>query len=422
MMIQSLREKQAQIQGQASEMGKAIAQTHHNDLVRALQGIGEVVGSIAAPGIMATIPGTPQHKMMMEQRALAMQGEEAKNAATMATAQKDEATARGVMPWTEKAKETAAALTEKKRESEATLAEKEAADKAKEAQAAATEKATEAYRQATLEMKKAQMDLANNPNYLPNKLKMEQVKAEQERAKAAVATAAQGEQGIQTLAQMVIKNQVAPQELPGFGKQRAQVLAAVHKIDPNYNAAQMDRAYHYANEPSTQNTLNYLQSLTGPDDKSGNLGIVIQMSNALPRGKYPPINNAKQWAKLQTGNPQIAQYYAAITESADQVAKIMQGGGTGSGTSDAKMRQALNLFNHGFTSAQMSSVASTLRELLANRKAAMIRSNPFLEQQFGAKAGKNAGPPSGADVQVPGPGGKLYWGDSKTHKIFGPVE
>ncbi len=92
----------------------------------------------------------------------------------------------------------------------------------------------------------------------------------------------------------------------------------------------------------------------------------------------PALNNVEQWAKLQTGDPQMAAYYATITEVSDQVAKILQGGGTGSGTSDAKLAQAQALFQKGFTPAQIIAVASSLKDLLSNRAKGVIGDNPYL--------------------------------------------
>jgi len=45
--------------------------------------------------------------------------------------------------------------------------------------------------------------------------------------------------------------------------------------------------------------------------------------------------------------------------------------------------------------------------------------NPGQGQQGGAESG---GPPQGADVQVKGYDGKMYWGNSKTKEVLGPVQ
>ena len=353
--------------------------------------LGEVLGTIAAPQYMPLIPGTPQHKAAEMQRQMALEEEQMKLRGQQADIGYKEAQAGAAVPAGEKMREFEVGQKEKAAE----LAEKEREDTLRQQELQATREATQEFRNATIALQKARFYAQQNPESPQNKARLESAKAATLRAQAAAKTAAEGDEGNQQLAQMLIQHKLAPAELPGFGKQRAEVLKAATKIDPAYNAAQADRAYRYANASSTQNVLNYLESLTGPDNKSGNLGKVIDISNSLPRTKFPPLNRPDLWAKLQAGNPAVASYYAAITETSDQVAKILQGGGSGNATSDAKLKQANDLFNKGFNTDQMSAVASTLRELLGNRKAALIRGNPFLEEQFGAK------PAEGSPGEIP---------------------
>lgn len=157
--------------------------------------------------------------------------------------------------------------------------------------------------------------------------------------------------------------------------------------------------FKYANNPSTKNTLNYLNSLTGPDGKSGNLQEVINLSNDIGRTPFPALNDVAAWTRLEAGSTKIAQFHAAVTEVADQVAKIMQGGGTG--TSDAKMRQAMDLFQTGFNKDQIKGVASTLQTLLQNRKSNMIGNNTYLQRQYGQGGSTPSG---GAGLQQGGGG------------------
>jgi len=366
--------------------------------------IATVIGDIAIPGQMHLIPGTPQNKREIQERAIALQEAIAKIQGTQAKTELDRAQAAGELPAAEKEKEFEETLTEKERETKAT-----------EVQAAATREATEAYRQATLGLAKAKFDAQQDPNSTQNQFKIAQLKIQKERADAAMAQVAQTQTGLHDVAEMVVNHQIAPSEVGGFGMSKVKVLGEVAKIDPKFNTAEADRAFTYAKNPSVQSTLNYIESLTGPDNNSGNLGILIQMSDALPRGKYPAWNKFDQWTKLQEGNPQIAGYYAALIEVPDQVAKILAGGGTGSATSDAKLQQAIDLFNKGFNPDQMKATATTLRSLLGNRKAGLIRDNPFLEQQFGqgeqtqpqgaAKQSIPAGAPTATDAQ----GNKIYY-------------
>jgi hypothetical protein len=195
-------------------------------------------------------------------------------------------------------------------------------------------------------------------------------------------------QTIQSNAQQLVEGQADPSNLSKRSKTYDATLAAANaysmqKYGKPFDLAKAAGDYKFATNTQTYNTLNYLNSLTGRDNQSGNLGKLVQMSDAMPRAtSFPPLNDAAQWAKLSSGNVQVANYYAAVTEVADQVAKILQGGGSGGGgTSDAKLKQAQDLFAKGFTAAQVKGVANdTLRPLLANRKQEIIGDNRYLQQ------------------------------------------
>lgn len=198
-----------------------------------------------------------------------------------------------------------------------------------------------------------------------------------------------GDSSTQNLAQQLVTGQLAPSELSKRSTGTASYNAILKAADDysmsttgkHFNIAQADRDYKFANNPQTQNTLNYVTSLTGTDDGSGNLvgGNLSELKNisdSIDRTSFPALNNAKAWAKLSTGSSDIAQYQAVATEVADQVAKILQGG-TG-GTSDAKLQQATNLFNTGFSKDQLNAVITSLGPLLQNRAKSMISDNPYL--------------------------------------------
>jgi hypothetical protein len=203
----------------------------------------------------------------------------------------------------------------------------------------------------------------------------------------------------QQTAQMLVEGQLDPSQLSPRSKDYGQILNLANAYSQQtygqpFNVADAAIQFKYAQNPTTQNTLKYLDSLTGPDNKSGNLGELINLSNGIGRTRFPALNDVAAWTRLQSGSPQMAQYYTAVTEVSDQVAKILQGGGSGAGTSDAKLKQAAELFRTGFSADQISAVASTLRDLLGNRKGAMIQGNRYLQKQFGSGATAPTQPPA----------------------------
>lgn len=184
----------------------------------------------------------------------------------------------------------------------------------------------------------------------------------------------------------ILSGKMAPSEITGRGADKLAIMARASEVDPNFDPSKADSDYKYANEKSTRDLLNYLTSLTGRKNDGGNLGDLVRASDLIDRTDFPPLNDKIGWAKLNSGNRQMAEYYTTITEVADQVAKILQGGGSGGGTSDAKLRQASELFDKGFTKDQIKGVADSLRSLLGNRKDAIIGDNYYLNRWYKPKA------------------------------------
>jgi hypothetical protein len=190
-----------------------------------------------------------------------------------------------------------------------------------------------------------------------------------------------GQQGID-----IVEGRLDPSQVSPRASNYPMILNAANQYSQQRYGQPFDFSkaasdYKFANNPTTKNTLNYLNSLTGPDGRGGNLQEVVNLSDQVGRTSFPALNDVAAWTRMQAGSPIIAQYHAAVTEVADQVAKIMQGGG--SGTSDAKMKQAMDLFQTGFNPAQIKGVASTLQGLLQNRKTSMIGNNSYLQRWYG---------------------------------------
>lgn len=201
-----------------------------------------------------------------------------------------------------------------------------------------------------------------------------------------------GNDTVSNLAQQLVSGNIAPSELSKRATGTTSYNAVLKAADDysmattgqHFNIATADRDYKFAQRPQTQDTLNYLKSLVGTVDPDGNitggnLDELKAVSDSIDRSNLPALNNAAKWAKLASGDPKYAQYQAVATEVADQVAKILQGGTGGGGTSDAKLQQAVDLFNTGFSKAQLNSVITSLKPLLANRAKSMVGDNPYLK-------------------------------------------
>lgn len=217
--------------------------------------------------------------------------------------------------------------------------------------------------------------------------KVREFNTQQQLEREKIKAASGGDESISGQAQMLVNGKLSPGELSKRGATYGAILNAANAISmattgKPFDISKADRDYKFAIRPQTQDTLNYLKSLVGTSDANGkfvggNLQELENISNSINRSKFPGLNDVQKWTSLATGDASYAQFQAVATEVADQVAKILQGGGSG-GTSDAKLQQAANLFKTGFNKEQLKGVITSLRPLLANRAKSMIGDNPYL--------------------------------------------
>ncbi len=184
---------------------------------------------------------------------------------------------------------------------------------------------------------------------------------------------------VPSIAQNLVNGNMDPSQLSKRSSNYNAVLAeadeySMKTFGKHFNIAQASSDYKYATNIATQNTLKYLNSVIP------NMDALVKQSDSIGRTQLPALNNAEMWAKLNTGDPNVAAYYTTLTETADQIAKILQGGGTGSGSSDAKLKQAQDMFAKGFTPDQVKAVVGDLKLLLNNRKDALIGDNIYLQK------------------------------------------
>jgi hypothetical protein len=72
--------------------------------------------------------------------------------------------------------------------------------------------------------------------------------------------------------------------------------------------------------------------------------------------------------KSQFGSVDVADFDFKRTLLADEIAKVLQGGGTGNGTSDAKLKQAADLLAGDMTPAQFETVLNAAEDMLKVRR------------------------------------------------------
>jgi hypothetical protein len=194
---------------------------------------------------------------------------------------------------------------------------------------------------------------------------------------------------IQGQAQDLVESDMDPSQIQKRGSQYTPILAAAReyslkKYGVPFDLAKAQADYKFSSDPKTQNRLKYMNSLVGDErtGSSGNLDLLVQYSDKLKRTDFPALNDVAAWARLESGDTNIIKFHNAAVDAADQFANIMNGGGSGSATSDAKIKQGLEMFNKGFSKDQIRASAGSVKDMLSNRKREFIGDNRYLRKQY----------------------------------------
>jgi hypothetical protein len=201
----------------------------------------------------------------------------------------------------------------------------------------------------------------------------------------------------------LVEGTLVPSQLSKRSKSFNAVLKSAddyskQKYGKPFDFEKAQRDYQFAQNVGTQNTLKYLNSLTGNSQtgEKGNLQLLVDISNGVDRSDFPAINDLDAWEKLQTGDPKYIPLYNVAVDVSDQFAKIMAGGGSGNVTSDKKIEQGMRMFRTGFSKPEVQAAASSTLQMLANRKREFIGSNRYLQKDYGASPEqRNLQEPSG---------------------------
>lgn len=186
------------------------------------------------------------------------------------------------------------------------------------------------------------------------------------------------------IAQQVVEHKMAPSQVSmfgGFGTAGAAFKRMVGveavKTDPNFNWEQAEADYAYSKSPTFQGTVRFI------DSTMESMPQLLKNAKALSTGDVKSINGLIASGKTAMNNVDLKKFKTDVVFVGDEIAKILQGGGTGSGTTDAKLKQAQDIFS---TSDNPALVAGTLEEintLLGYRQSALTRGT--------YRAPKNAG-------------------------------
>lgn len=199
---------------------------------------------------------------------------------------------------------------------------------------------------------------------------------------------------VESAANIVLSGKMAPsQAVSAFGGmgvnsaafKRAMNLEIVKK-NPTFNFIAAESNYQHGKNAATQSTIRYI------DNIQKSFPAVKRASDAFKHDtSIKLLNRATITALAETGDVNAQVYLFAMNAIGDELAKTLQGGSPAAGTSDAKMAQALDLFDKGMTPDQLDGVMTTAQEFLHYRRESLAKGT-YMEQPEQAPAAPTAKP------------------------------
>lgn len=189
----------------------------------------------------------------------------------------------------------------------------------------------------------------------------------------------------QVTAESIIKHQLAPSQMAsmfgGFGGAafKRMVGTAAAKMDPNFDWEQAESDYQFGKTPGFQNTVRLMGSI------QESLPRLQQSADKLANTNVRFVNGVANMTKDQLNDPTLKAFQTDALFVSDEAAKILQGGGTGSATSDNKLTQAQKVFRDSDSPAAISAAAKEVNDLIGYRHKTLTRGT-YLERQQGASS------------------------------------
>lgn len=173
----------------------------------------------------------------------------------------------------------------------------------------------------------------------------------------------------------LVNHRMAPEQLATLFSTRGKeglafklaVQAEARKMEPNFNWEEASAEYTLAKSTGFQNTVRLMDSV------QESMPRLLANARKLGNGDWRSWNQLANAAKGQFNDVDLKRLKTDALLVGDEVAKILAGGGTGSATSDAKLKQGVDLMN---TSDSVPAIAATLDEiqtLIGFRRRSMTR-------------------------------------------------
>jgi hypothetical protein len=212
---------------------------------------------------------------------------------------------------------------------------------------------------------------------------------------------------------MIVEGRLDPSQLTkravGAGGYNSTLEAAnnysMARYGNPFDFARASTDYKFASSFRAQDTLKLVQSLTGDNNKNdaGSIGQLQNQLKALGNTPIPKVNDLKNWAIKNAGQPGVTDFQATMLGVADEMGRILGGGVA----TDSSRQEANVIIDKGFSTAQGEGAIKAIRGLFANRYNAVIGKNTYLNNWYGKMANPLAVTPQGAPQAKVAPPGKF---------------
>jgi len=192
------------------------------------------------------------------------------------------------------------------------------------------------------------------------------------------------------MAEQIRNHELAPSQLSeirgrGNGSLGTMIEREIHKTDPHFNWAQADADYNYSKSPGLQNTVRLM------DSALNSIPRMQDAANKLAQGNVRSINSLVKLGKNQFNSVDLKRFQTDATLVGDEIGKIIQGGGTGSGVSDAKLTQAQNLLKDTDSPKAIATALEEVQAIIGYRRQAVTRGT-YLENRTAPAEGAATAP------------------------------
>jgi hypothetical protein len=145
------------------------------------------------------------------------------------------------------------------------------------------------------------------------------------------------------------------------------VSAEAKKQQPDFNFEEAQATYDLSKSTGFQNTVRAIDSTTESIPR------LLTNVNKLGRGNFRSFNELANAAGSQFNSTDLKRVKTDALLVGDEVARVLAGGGTGSATSDAKLKQATDLINTSDSVPAIGAAMDEIQALMGARRRALTR-------------------------------------------------